>query len=86
LISPEKDRIAYICQVERLSYAEAEQMVRQRDRARRRYMIREFGRSPRQLVHFDLVLNAAELGVEGCAGVISAAAREKDAYLRTRRR
>lgn len=85
LVAPVAERVAFVAQVERLSLAEAEEFVRQRDRSRRRFILREFGVSPRQLMQFDLVLNTSELGVEGSAEVIAAAVREKEAFRRQRR-
>ena len=82
LVAPESERVAYIAQIERLSLDEAEKYVRQRDRARRRYLTREFGATPGRGRHFDLVLDSSGLGVEGCAALISAAVREKEAFLR----
>lgn len=84
LIAPESERIAFIAQTERLSYPEAELYVRQRDRARRRQVAREFGINPRRALQYDIVLNTSTLGVEGCAGIIAAAAREKDSHRRER--
>lgn len=80
LVAPEEDRIAYIAQVERLSRSEAERYVRQRDEARRRFMTAKFGANPLAFSDYDMVLNAAQLGVEACAQLILAALRAKEAY------
>jgi hypothetical protein len=77
LIAPEHDRVAYLAQVERLSYREAERVVRQRDEARQKFIQGMFGRAPTDVTLYDLVLNVARLGIQTSAAVIVAAAREK---------
>lgn len=84
LIAPEHDRVAYLAQVERLSYREAERLVRQRDEARQKFIIGMFGCSPTDVTLYDLVLNVARLGVQTSAAVIVAAAREKMQQLECR--
>lgn len=86
IVAPEKERIAYVAQVERLSLDEAEALVRRQDETRRAFITTKFGRSPEDVTQFDLVLNAAKLGVDACASIIFTAAREKEAYLLQRRR
>lgn len=81
LIAPEKDRVAYISQRERLSWSEAEQYVRDRDEARLRFVTTKFRRSLSDLLQFDLVINVSQFGVEASATLIVAAAREKEARL-----
>lgn len=77
LIAPEADRIAFIAQVERLSYRDAERFVRQRDQGRREFISRQFGRSPDDFEQYDLVLNVARLGVEATSAIIVHAAQQK---------
>jgi hypothetical protein len=86
IVAPEKDRIAYVAQVERLSQLEAESYVRRREEARRDFITSKFGRSPDDVTQFDLVLNSAKLGVDACASIIFTAAREKETCLLQRRR
>lgn len=86
IVAPEQDRIAYVAQVERLSQLDAESYVRRRDEARRQFITSKFGRAPDDVTQFDLVLNSAKLGVDACASIIFTAAREKETYLRQRRR
>jgi cytidylate kinase len=77
LIAPEKDRIAYISQVERLSWTDAEKFVRERDKARHQFITKRFGRAPTDVLQYDLVLNTALLGVEASSEIIAAAANAK---------
>lgn len=86
LVAPEKDRVAYISQMERLSLEDAQEYVRRRDRARTEFVTSKFGRSPEDVTQYDLVINSSKLGVDGTAAVIFAAAREKEACLMHRRR
>lgn len=85
VVAPEKDRIAYVAQVERLSLEDAQNYVRRREDSRREFVTGRFGRSPEDVTQFDLILNSARLGVEGAAAIIFAAAREKEALLHQRR-
>lgn len=86
IVAPLAERVGYIAQTERLPHAEAQARVRERDRSRRRYLLREFGRAGRIGLEDDLVLRGSEFGVEGCAELIAAAVREKEAFLLQRRR
>ena len=81
LIAPEKNRIAYLAQVERLSLPEAAKYVYQRDEARRHFITEKFGRPPSDVDQFDLVLNTAQFGIEGCAQLIVAAAQQRSSFL-----
>lgn len=85
LVAPERERIAYIAQIERMSFAEAGKLVHQRDKARRRFLRREFGTSSSSPIPYDLILNTTEFGVEGCAAVIASAVREKDFHRSSRK-
>jgi cytidylate kinase len=78
LLAPENDRIAYVAQWERMSPAEAEVHVRQREKDRRKYMTGKFGVDPDVASQYDLSLNTSTLGVELCAEVIAACARVRD--------
>lgn len=78
LVAPERERIAYISELERLTWPEAEQVVREREHARQRFMAGRFGQSADDPMQFDLVLNVARLGSDGCAELIAAAARHKE--------
>ena len=84
LYAPEKERITYLSQLERLSWTEAEKVVRERDEARRRFVSSRFGRAPGDLLQYDLALNTAQLGSEATAQIIVAAANAKEEFLRQR--
>ncbi|HVJ79876.1 MAG TPA: cytidylate kinase family protein, partial [Planctomycetia bacterium] len=77
LLAPEKDRIAYVAQWERMSPAEAEEHVRQREKDRRKYLIGKFGVDPDVASQYDLSLNTSTLGVELCAELIAVCARAR---------
>ena len=81
LIGPEKNRIAYVAQVERLSLPDAAKYVRQRDDARRRFITEKLGRPPTEIDQYDMVLNTAQFGIEGCAHLIVAAAKQRADFL-----
>lgn len=81
VVAPQRDRIAYLMQLERLSWADAESAVRERDRSREQFVTRQFGRNPNDILQYDLVLNSAVLGADACAGVIVHAARAKESVL-----
>lgn len=78
LVAPERDRIAYISQIDRLSLSEAEQYVHDRERSRRQFLT-SLGQNPDDVLQYDMVLNVAQLGIETCCATITAAVREKDA-------
>ena len=78
LVAPEADRVGYVAQWERFTYAAAQAHVSERDEARRNFHVEKFGVDPDPAWHYDLVLNTSELGVEGCAQLIVAAVRLKN--------
>lgn len=78
LIAPERDRIQYIAQVERMAYREAEESVRKRDQSRREFIEEQFGRNLDDYLQYDLVLNTSRFGVEACAEIIKQAVEQKE--------
>lgn len=81
LIAPERDRIAYMAQLERLSLPDAQRLVAERDEARRRFMSEQFHASPDRLLQYDLVLNTSLMGIDASAEVIATAAAQKEEFL-----
>ena len=59
IVAPERDRIAYVSEVERLTWPEAEKVVRERERTRQRFVAGKFGRPVDDVMQYDLVLNVA---------------------------
>lgn len=82
LVAPEKQRIAYIAETERLTMKEAEQHVRTLDAASRNER-RSWHTFANGQPEADLTLNTAQFGIDGCVAIISAAARERQEYLCT---
>lgn len=78
LIAPLDERVAYIGQWERHSLADAEAYVREREGARREFLVHRFACDPEEIAQYDLVLNTTKLGVDECADLIAAAARRRD--------
>lgn len=81
LVAPEKDRIAYLAQLERLSLPEAQRVVRERDESRREFITSRFGRAPDHPAQYDLILNTAQFGIELSAEILVAAAKARERYL-----
>jgi cytidylate kinase len=78
LVAPQPDRVAYVSQLGRLAFPEAQRIVEQRDETRRQFITGTFGLSPDDATQYDMVLNVARLGTEACAAIVATAAREKD--------
>ncbi|MCX7701109.1 MAG: cytidylate kinase-like family protein [Gemmataceae bacterium] len=76
LIAPLDDRVAYLSQLLRLTFEEAQREVATRDAQRRDYIQRRFrpGDAP---TAFDLILNSSALGSETCVELILAAMMAK---------
>lgn len=74
VVSPLRERVAYMSQWLRMSSAEAAERVRQRDERRAEFVQRHFRRTPADVHQYDLVLNSSLLGEDGCAELISRAA------------
>jgi cytidylate kinase len=74
VVAPLENRIAYMGQWLRLSLVEAEEKVRSRDERRAEFLRTHFNRLPGELYQYDMVLNSAMLGEEGCADLIAQAA------------
>lgn len=77
LVAPLPQRVAYFAQWQRLTDAEAEREVRARDHKRAEFLAAIAGRDPADPTAYDLVLNSARLGADGCAELIARAARVK---------
>lgn len=76
LIAPLDDRVAYLSQLLRLTFAEAQQEVAKRDAQRRDFIRRRF-RANDGPTAFDLILNSSALGSETCVELILAAMMAK---------
>ncbi len=81
IVAPLQDRISFIAQINRLSLADAKQFVLDKDRAREEFLAAKLHVEPSDLSEYDLVINTVQLGVEGSARLIAAAAREKIDFL-----
>lgn len=79
IMAPLADRIAYMEQWQRLTTAEAAELVRLRDRRRGEFISMHFHRQPGEIYQYDLLLNSSLLGEEACAELIAQAARTKQA-------
>lgn len=79
LIAPQRDRVAYIAEVERMSSVDAQRFVHEHDQADLDQA--ELWRSTTTQPAFDVVLNTVQFGIEGCANIIHSAARERQDYL-----
>jgi hypothetical protein len=78
LAAPEDDRVAWIAQLERLSPAEARRVLLERDGERSRFPVRQDGVPVAEAPVIDLMINTSTFGIEGSAGLIVAAIRERD--------
>jgi cytidylate kinase len=77
VVAPLERRITQTIDRLRLTAAEAEAEVRSTDRRRAEMLTVLVGRDAGDPVGYDLVLNSARLGVEGCAELIAQAVRFK---------
>jgi len=77
VIAPLPCRVARLVQREGLSSAAAERVLRRSDLGRARFVRQAFDADIQNPVHYDLVINTAELGIEEAADVVFAAARAK---------
>jgi cytidylate kinase len=77
IIAPRADRVAYMQQWLRLSPAEAESEVADRDRRRSQFLLDNLSVNNADPTSFDLVLNSSRLGEELAAEIIVQAARAK---------
>ncbi|MHB1422920.1 MAG: cytidylate kinase-like family protein [Gemmataceae bacterium] len=81
IISPLRERIAYMGQWLRLSGEEAAEHVRLRDERRREFVANNFHYDANDVYQYDLILNSSQLGEEVCAELIAQAARARAAQL-----
>jgi cytidylate kinase len=77
IIAPVNDRVAYMSQWLRLTWAEAAEQVRQRDSRRAEFLATHFHRQPHDNYQYDMILNSGLLGEDRCAELIVQAARAK---------
>jgi cytidylate kinase len=75
IVAPRADRVAYMGQHLRLTPAESEREVDQRDERRREYLLDHLNADSADPTHYDLTLNSSRLGEELCAELIAQAAR-----------
>lgn len=75
IVAPLADRIAYLGNWLRLSTAEATERVRQRDERRAEFVTTHFARAAGEVHQYDAIFNSSLLGEEGCADLISQAAK-----------
>lgn len=76
--APWESRVAYFAQWLRLNREEAAAEVRARDERRSKFLSRILGRNPADVSAYDLVVNAARLGIETSAQFIVWAIRTKE--------
>jgi len=77
VIAPPPCRMARLIQREGVSSAAAERALRRGDTARARFVRQAFDADIQNPVHYDLVVNTAELGIEEAANLVLAAAQHK---------
>jgi cytidylate kinase len=82
VIAADKDRIAYLSQIERLTPHEAERYMRETDEQRRRFVLDYFHRDSSDPHEYDLTLDSSTLGEEACAELIVKALHGKEAFAR----
>lgn len=76
--APRAHRVAQIERRLGCSRTEAERWIDRTDRERKRFVEHYFHRDPNDPAGYDLVLNAARLGVSTCADLVAHAAREME--------
>ena len=81
IVSPEQQRIGYLAQWLRLTQEEAAAEVRTRDRRRATFLATLSERAIDDPTAYDLVLNSARLGLDGCAQSVVHAVRSKQQSL-----
>jgi len=77
IIAPPDERVAYLSQWLRLTREEAVAEVNSRDRRRADFLSKLSDRNPIDPAGYDLVLNSARLGLEGCVDAIAVVVRAK---------
>jgi len=77
LIAPLKERLRHIEEYYQLKPAEAAQMVRDLDEARRRYVRRYFRTDVEDPLHYHLTINSAHTGFKKTAQIIADLVIEK---------
>ena len=80
VIGSRENRIAYLCQRERLSPEAAEQYIQKTDQQRVEFVRHYFGRDPQDPHHYDLILDGGHLGEELCGELIVRAIEGKQLY------
>lgn len=80
VVAPLESRITYFSQWLRLSRAEAAVEVEARDQRRAKFLARTLGRDAHDPTGYDVVVNAARLGIEAAAQFIAWAVRTKQMY------
>ncbi len=86
VIGSRENRIAYLCQRERMSPEAAEQYIDKTDEQRTEFVRRYFGREPQDPHHYDLIVDGGSLGEELCGELIVAAIHGKQLYQEDRAR
>lgn len=81
VVAPLGYRIGHLAARNRLTDEEAAEEARDLDRRRSRVLAEVVGKDTADASEYDLVLNAERLGVDGCATLIAAAVRAKQAHL-----
>jgi cytidylate kinase len=79
-VAPLPDRIAYMSQWMRLTWADAEKQVALHDRMRDEFVRTHFHKSPHDPHQYDLILNTSLLGEELSAELVIQAAKMKLAH------
>ncbi len=77
VVAPVEARVGYLAEGLGLTRPEAEAELKARDERRSRLLGQAFPRTAGDFYAYDLLVNSARLGVEGCARVIAEAVRGK---------
>jgi cytidylate kinase len=84
VVAPLPFRVHAFAEREGVDPVEAERQVREQEADRRAFLRRHFGAELTDPLAFDLVLNTAQLGVEGAAASVVSALRSLPAEARVR--
>lgn len=77
VFAPDEARLKNCTERLNMDLAEAKRMMKSVDAARKSYHRKYTGYDPGDLVHYDLLINSAVLGIEGTAQYLAAMVRER---------
>ncbi|MCG8586547.1 MAG: cytidylate kinase-like family protein, partial [Pirellulales bacterium] len=70
LVAPAKDRVGRIAEEQQISENEAGNLVKKVDHDRHAFVKDHFHKDPRDMEHYDLVLNTSTFSTSDCARLI----------------